>query len=212
MGDIVLSGESSFSESKEMLSDNRSNKVVFVCHCILNSNSKVLERARYGSVYKEVLEVLEKYDVGIVQLPCTEMLYFGSNRYWGGKNVFESAGYRRFCREQASIMADYIQNYHDVGCEVLCILGCDGSPTCGVNQTNHYYNGGGRPKSLERGLIDGKGIFMEELEREILTRKLLLPPMYGLGMDIASKSMETILSEFNTFMEEKISQIDKIIK
>ena len=75
--------------------------------------------------------------------------------------------------------------------------------------TNHYYNGGGRPKSLERGLIDGKGIFMEELESEILSRKLILPQMYGLGMDIASMSMETILSEFNTFMKSIISQIDK---
>ncbi|MDD6812285.1 MAG: hypothetical protein PUD93_10525 [Lachnospiraceae bacterium] len=203
--DIVMKGESAFPEGKEMLEDLRSKRIVFLCHCILNSNSKVLERARYGGIYKEVLDVLEEYDVGVVQLPCTEHLYFGGNRYWGGKNVFDSAGYRRFCREQASYIADYISNYQSMGYQIVSILGCDGSPTCGVNFTNHYNNGGGRPKPLDREVIAGKGIFMEELEAEIISRGLKMPDMYGLGMDLASKSMEKIFAEFRNYITSRIS-------
>lgn len=203
--DIIMQGESDFPETKEMLQDLRSKKIVFLCHCILNSNSKVLERARYGGIYKEVLDVLEEYDVGVVQLPCPEHLYFGGNRYWGGKNVYDSAGYRRFCREQASFMADYISNYQAMNYQIISILGCDGSPTCGVNFTNHYHNGGGRPKALNREVIDGKGIFMEELEREIKDRGLKMPDMYGLGMDLASKSMEQIFAEFRAYITTQIA-------
>lgn len=203
--DIVMDGESSFYEGKDCLEDNRSKKIVFVCHCLLNSNSKVKERARYGGIYRQVMEVLMKYDVGVVQLPCTEMLYFGENRYWGGKNVFDSAGYRRFCRKQASVIADYIENYYLVGYQCLAILGCDGSPTCGVNFTNHYANGGGRPKPIERELVEGKGVFIEELEKEILERKVPVPDFYGLGMDIASESMDEIFSKFNSYISSKMA-------
>lgn len=201
---LIMKDEVDFPLDKEMLEDERSKRVIFVCHCLLNANSKVLEGARYKGMYKEVVQTLQKYDLGVVQLSCPEMLHFGCNRYWGGKNVFDSAGYRRFCREQAELTLDYIENYQKIGYEIVCILGCDGSPTCGVNYTNHYSNGGGRPKDVQRSLLKEKGIFMEEIEKEVEKRRLQMPDMYGLGMDICSKSMEEVFEDFQRYLEKRI--------
>ena len=192
-----------YSGSMEMREDERSKKIIFVCHCLLNSNSKVLERARYSGVHSWIIDTIQQYNLGVVQLPCTEMLHFGSNRYWGGKNVFDSAGYRRFCREQARFIVDYIENYQKVGYKIISIVGCDGSPTCGVNYTNFYKKGGGRPKEIDRELIPGKGIFIEEIEKEVKERNIALPDFYGVGLDIFSSDLDQILSDFRNYLSQK---------
>lgn len=194
-----------YSDSRQMLEDQRSKKVIFVCHCLLDSNTKVLERARYSGVHNGVMQVIQQYGLGVVQMPCTEMLYFGSNRYWGGKNVFDSSGYRRFCREQAVFMVDYIENFSKVGIQAVCIVGCDGSPTCGVRYTNHYLNGGGRPKPLDREVIEGQGVFMEEIAREAQARGVVLPEFYGIGLDLFSKEMGEMLEEFSAYLKERLA-------
>lgn len=199
-----LDSDVSFPIGRECLEDARGKKVIFVCHCLLNANSKVFEGARYPGMFKEIIEIFQKNDFGIVQLPCPELLHYGCNRYWGGKNVFDNAGYRKCCRQQAEIMVNYIENYQRVGIDVACILGCDGSPTCGVNFTNHYANGGGRPKDVERSLIEEKGIFMEEIEKELVSRYLKIPDMYGLGIDICSKSTQEIIEDFQNYIMNKI--------
>ena len=127
----------------------------------------------------------------------------GSNRYWGGKNVFDSAGYRRFCREQARFIVDYIENYQKVGYKIISIVGCDGSPTCGVNYTNFYKNGGGRPMEIDRELIPGKGLFIEEIEKEAKERNIALPDFYGVGLDIFSSDLDQILSDFRNYLSQK---------
>ena len=186
-----------------MREDARSRRVVLVCHCLLDGNAKVWERARYSGDFTAVTDIIQKKGYGILQLPCPELLYFGANRYWGGKNVFDSAGFRRFCREKARETADYIENYNKVGVKAVCVIGCDGSPTCGVSHTNFYDNGGGRPKTLMRRVIPGKGIFMEELEKELKERNLPVPDFVGLGMDLFSDSTEAIVEEFRKYMEGK---------
>lgn len=191
-------------DSLENLEDERSKKIIFVCNCLLNSNNKVMERARYKGMFSEVIKIIDSHDIGIMQLPCPEMLYSGCQRYWGGKNVFESAGYRKFCRQLAEQTSDYIENYHMAGYKVICILGCDGSPTCGVKYTNYYSNGGGRPKAIKRSLLEESGIFMEELKKELESRKVPVPEMNGLGMDIMAKDTDEILEDFNKYISKKI--------
>jgi hypothetical protein len=62
----------------EKLKDNRSKKVIFVSHCILNENTRYLGGAFRKSAVKEILEVFQNQDIGIIQLPCPEQ------KAWGG--------------------------------------------------------------------------------------------------------------------------------
>ncbi|MCK4856134.1 MAG: hypothetical protein KAT31_17770, partial [Bacteroidales bacterium] len=58
-----------------------------------------------------------------------------------------------------------IQEYSFQGMEVIGIIGKDGSPSCGVNQT--WYN--------DSGHGDGQGVFIRELKKKLKHNKLDIP-------------------------------------
>jgi len=70
-----------------MFTDARSKNVLFVAHCILNQNSISDGTADYPGYIREILELLVRYDVGIVQMPCPELHCLGLDR----KNKYGSA-------------------------------------------------------------------------------------------------------------------------
>ena len=78
--------------------DERSGKIVFVSNCLLNANNKVLEFARYPGMFSEIVKILDKYGLGLQQMPCPETLYMGNQRWWHARNLYDNAGFRRFCR------------------------------------------------------------------------------------------------------------------
>jgi predicted secreted protein len=177
--------------------DKRSKKIVFVSSCLLNTNNKVQGLARYGGMCKEVFDELEKYGLGINQMPCTETLYLGIQRWWATKNLYDNVGFRKHCRELAEGMADYMTCY-----ETVAVLSCDGSPTCGVKITSFDEQWGGCPADLSYNdaIIEGSGVYIEELKAEIEERGLKMPPFYGLSLDDESADMESILSDYRAFI------------
>ncbi len=185
--------------------DARSKRIVLVANCLLNANNKVLEFARYPGMFKEVVDILAKYDLGILQMPCPETLHMGNQRWWNSRNLYDNTGYRHLCRTLAGQMADYMENYKRVGYEVTAILTCDGSPSCGITKSSYCEDWGGRPKEVDRVLIDQPGIYMEELQAEILSRGLEMPTVYGLMMDDRSKTNQEILIEFDDFIRQRLA-------
>ena len=55
----------------------RSRRILVVCHCLFNANSKVYPLARAQGVYREVVEPYPDQGVGFVQLPCPELTRLG---------------------------------------------------------------------------------------------------------------------------------------
>ena len=102
-------------------------------------------------------------------------------------------------------MADYMENYAIVGYDVVAVLACDGSPTCGVSVHSHYENGGGHPAEPERSLREGPGVYTQELLSAVEARGLAMPPVYGLKMDDRDKTNQQILDEFDAFIRERLS-------
>jgi predicted secreted protein len=184
------------------MEDARSKKIVFVASCLLNTNNKVMGLGRYPGLCKEVFDTLYEYGFGINQLHCPETLYLGLQRWWSTKDIYDSAGFRRYCRELAVQIVDYIENYHKSGYKVVAILGCDGSPTCGVDITTQDKRWGGSPVDLDfvDTLTKGSGVYMEEIKAEIASRSLEVPPFYGLALDDESADMAEILRDFNAFI------------
>lgn len=185
--------------------DERSKKIVFVSNCLLNANNKVMEFARYPGMFTEVVQTLDKYGIGLIQMPCPEVLHMGNQRWWHSRNLYDNAGFRRFCRTLAEQMADYMQNYAIVGYDVVAVLVCDGSPTCGVTVHSHYENGGRHPAEPERSLREGPGVYTEELLAAVAARGLEMPPVYGLKMDDRDKTNQQILAEFDAFIRARLS-------
>ncbi len=182
--------------------DARSKKIVFVSSCLLNTNNKVLGLARYEGMCKEVFDTLHKYGLGINQLACPETLYLGIQRWWCTKNLYDNVGFRPFCRQLAKQSVDYMYSYEQVGYQTVAVLACDGSPTCGVSITSWDENWGGSPVEFDynNAIIEGSGVFIEELKKEIEERGLKMPPFYGLALDDESADMNKILSDFDAFI------------
>lgn len=190
-------------KTSERNEDKRGKKTVFVSSCLMNTNNKVQGLARYSGMCKEVFDELNKYGLGINQMPCPETLYLGIQRWWATKNLYDNVGFRSHCRKLAAQMVDYMVCYEQVGYETVAILSCDGSPTCGVSITSFDTEWGGCPSDLSYNdaIVEGEGVFIEELKSEMISRNVTIPPIYGLSLDDESADMETILSDYRNFIK-----------
>ncbi len=143
----------------------RSKKVIFVSHCILNQNAAPLGSEKYPGAVKEVLHMLSEADVGIVQLPCPSLEFFsGIDREKKPKSFYDTPKYRSYCKKLAKIVIKQIEKYLKSGYRVLGILGVEFSPTCAVYQ-------------IENGskISPGKGILIEEIENEMKKKNFQVP-------------------------------------
>ncbi|MBE0511797.1 DUF523 domain-containing protein [Candidatus Bathyarchaeota archaeon] len=165
-----------------MIQDKRSRKIVVVAHCVLNQNSRVQGIAYYAGMINEIVDVIRKHEVGIIQMPCPELTYAGLLRPSQTKEQYDTPAFRRHCRQIASSTADQVEEYVRNGFKVLVILGVEDSPTCGVEETSF------REANL--------GILMEELQSELKKRKAEVP-MKGIKRTYASEDalwLEKILT------------------
>jgi uncharacterized protein YbbK (DUF523 family) len=133
----------------ERLKDERSKRVIFVSHCLLNENTRYLGGAFRRGCVDELVDGLQQEGLGICQMHCPEQ------RAWGGVlkryllPIYGSQGtllyglrsillplflwytrwrYRRLAKEVVRDMRDYVRS----GFEVEGIVGVGGSPSCGV--------------------------------------------------------------------------------
>ena len=136
--------------------------MVFVPHCALNQNSRVDGTAERRAAVHELIQGLLDRGIGIVQLPCPELLLIGLDRADSPirEILLGTQPQSRLC-EMACEVANQIQQYHSCGIKVLGILGKNGSPTCGVEQT--YENG---------QIRSGNGLFIEKLHQILETRNM----------------------------------------
>jgi len=157
-----------------MFSDARSKTIVFVAHCILNQNSNSDGTATYPGAIKEIIELLCESHVGIVQMPCPELLCLGLDRgNIDGSScpvVEENTRIRMMMsRESAtSKIRQLVQNlvfqiseYLNYGFDIRGIVGINRSPSCGVDTTSN-----------NNREIEGEGVFIEALHNELNKNKI----------------------------------------
>lgn len=177
-------------------------RVAFLAHCLLNQNAKVAEFARYPGTVSPVVDLLRRHGYEIEQLPCPEILAMGMNRWWTSKDIYDNPGYRRHCATLARFTADVIEQYTRRGYDVA-LVGLDGSPSSGVRYTGYSEPAwGGRPQAKleDYRIVPGKGVWIEELEKEIQRRGLPLPRATGVLMDAPDFEMERALRELEEFL------------
>lgn len=136
----------------EKLKDERSKKVIFVAHCILNENTRYLGGAFRKGCIDEIIDEIQNQGIGLVQMKCPEQKAWGGvlKKYmWqptGSKNTllyklkggllpFFIWNTKRIYRKIAKEVVAEIKDYTESGFEVVGIIGVAGSPSCGVSTT-----------------------------------------------------------------------------
>jgi len=143
--------------------DVRSGKVVFLAHCILNQNARIVDCAGFPAMYDLLLEYLQNENVGIIQMPCPEFYCLGLGRREVRVGLESPAGMERLQRLIDDLVFT-VQEYLFQDFEVVGIIGKDGSPSCGVKRT-----------WLDYKLQDGQGVFIRELKKRLVEEKLNVP-------------------------------------
>ena len=132
----------------------RSKKIVLTSFCILNQNAVISGWERAEGAFSFVKKIIEK-DIGIMQLPCPEVITKGMARGPLNYEDYDTPIHRKNCQE--SLMPTYrqIEEFIKEGYDIIGIIGIYNSPNCSIT---------------------GKqGVFMEEFLSECRKRKWEFP-------------------------------------
>jgi len=176
-----------------MFDDNRSKRIILVAHCILNQNSISDGTADFPSQFEELVTLLMKNGVGIIQLPCPELMCLGLDRNDKDgctrevleensriRNLMQSDKNTTVLKLLAEEVVKQLEEYRSYDFEIVGIVGINRSPSCGVETTSM----GGRE-------VNGKGVFMEILGKE-LGRSNIEMRMIGVKTDGTEDSLESV--------------------
>jgi predicted secreted protein len=150
--------------------DRRGGRLVFLVECLMNQNARDLGAAERPAVDREVLEILADAHVGMVQIPCPEMVCLGFERRRAPgqriRQALEEPAAMACCNQLAMTAAERIEAFSRQGYRVLAVLGGNAqSPACAV----HTAAG-----EVSR-LTEESGVFMQLLASELAERGLSVP-------------------------------------
>lgn len=107
----------------------KSRRIVLVSHCVLNQNSVVEGWSRAKGAFPIVKLLLEE-GIGIVQMPCPELVCGGLSRPPRNFDDYNTAGYRARCRDLLLPYIGQIKEYLAYGYDIAGVIGIENSPTC----------------------------------------------------------------------------------
>jgi predicted secreted protein len=181
----------------------RDKNIVVVCHCILNCNSKVEGLSEYRGALDFTKKLVDS-GIGIIQLPCPEMMIYGIKRWGHTKEQFDNLFYRAQCKNMLEPYVMQFDSYIKSKYNIKGLIAIDGSPSCGYNKTcsSHSWFGelSGCPNLIDKihdvKCIDGMGIFMEELVNMLKQYNLDIP-IIGLDESNLEKSVDNIIRKLD---------------
>ena len=176
-----------------MFHDARSRKIVFVSHCFLNQNSISDGTADFPAANRTIVSLLLEHDVGIVQMPCPELLCLGLDRgdVHGGERpvIVENTRIRAALQAQnpakklqqlAEQVVYQIEEYRKNGFAIVGVIGINRSPSCGVETTSNHNEE-----------VSGQGLFFAALKQELDARGISLP-MIGIKANEPERAIEAV--------------------
>ena len=159
--------------------------VVYLAHCLLNANAKVDEGALCEGVSRPVLALLRERGCTIRQMPCPELAFGGTRRFWAVREQYDTPVFRAHCRRLAAPVAAQIRADLAAVARVV-LVGIDGSPSMGVELTAAGDDWGGRPdkpRDEDYPVTPGRGLFVETL-LELLGDERPRVRIVGIGQDL----------------------------
>jgi predicted secreted protein len=157
-----------------MFNDNRSRRLIITSHCLLNQNSISDGTADLPSQFTGIIQLLMTQNIGIIQLPCPELLCLGLDRQdqEGAnrellkensriRNLLQQEKNIKILRAKAEELIYQIEQYLKYNFEILGLIGVNRSPSCGIETT-----------SIDGKEQPGKGFFMKIIDEELQKRNL----------------------------------------
>lgn len=173
--------------------DARSRKVILIAHCLLNQNSIVNGLARKPAMIRELVDLLYEKDIGVIQLPCPEIIHSGLRRWWQVREQYDNPGFKRLSKHLIELIIDYLIEYKRNNYELIGVIGVSGSPSCGVHYTNSSKSWLGDPrKAGDSRRVKGRGVFMELLLKEMERHGISLPLLLEYNYDEPVESLDEI--------------------
>lgn len=189
----------------------RSKKMVLLCHCILNTNAKVEGLSKYEGAEGKIVSLLVEKGIGIIQLPCPELMNYGIKRWGHVKSQFDTPYYRESCQKLFKPYLSQLEDYINNGYEFVALVGVNGSPTCGIDRTcNADWGGEWRTTDGWKSKLDTievkyeQGVFIEEIQK-ILASKQINLPLYGLD----GANIDESIKQFKLFIEKREGNTSK---
>jgi len=170
--------------------------VCYLAHCLLNANAKVNGGARCEGVSTPVVALLREHGATIRQMPCPELAFGGTRRFWAVREQYDTPAFRAHCRRLATPVATQIRADLDAGARVI-VLGIDGSPSMGVELTAASEEWGGRPdkpRDEDYPVTPGPGLFTETLLALLGDRRPHVR-IVGIGQDLFDYDEERELAK-----------------
>lgn len=179
------------------MKDDRSRRIILVAHCLLNQNSKVAGLASYRGVVTPLISILVDAGVGIVQLPCPELVLLGPLRPVGTDTVeqYDTPEYRATCLGIARRTAATAVSYEEAGYKIVCVLGVEGSPSCSVSRVPHLL------AEHRSELQPGTGIFIQALNDQLSSSGLNIP-LLGLPESEEAGDLRSALARLQRLLNE----------
>jgi predicted secreted protein len=177
--------------------------VCYLAHCLLNANAKVDEGARCAGVHSPVLALLRDRGCTIRQMPCPELGFAGTHRFWAVREQYDTPVYRAHCRRLAEPVVAQIRADLASGARVV-LVGIDGSPSMGVELTAASPEWGGRPdkpRDEDYPVTLGTGLFVETL-LDLLAGVLLDVRVVGIGQDLLDYDEAAELGKLDSMLGE----------
>lgn len=165
--------------------DNRSKYFIFIPFCLIAQayQAQGLVKYEWKASIKPFIELLMKYEINIIQMPCAESTFNNALiRNPQGLKGYNTKEFNEHCESLASQVANQITNLRNNNYEVIAILGIEQSPSCCVNYI--YTN---------KGMENRSGLFIEKLKNKIKNYQI---PFIGINRKHIKKSykeLETIL-------------------
>lgn len=141
----------------------RGRRIALVAHCVLNQNTVLTGWARAKGGYTSAVCQIMEQGLGLLQLPCPEMMYLGVDRPPQTFADYDTPAFRQHCRNLLAPTLAELSRLLEDGSTVELLLGIENSPCCDLRA--------------------GKGVFMEELlkmfpEGVVPTILKMIPEIY----------------------------------
>ena len=181
-----------------------SKQIVLISHCFMNTYSKVInynkKQIEDESIMRgKILSLFFENHIGIIQLPCPEMILYGLKRWGHVKDQFNHIHFVKECKRMLLPHVEQLGEYLKNDCELFGIIGIDRSPSCGIFKT---YRGEWKGEISDNPLFEDnsvKGIYLAEergLLMEILEQMLcesgITGEFYGYSPAQCNEFYETI--------------------
>jgi predicted secreted protein len=154
------------------MDDVRSKRVAFLTYCLLDQNARAEGLAKYSGPVSEIVETLTTNGVGMVQMPCPELLYSDLDRTPRPRNWYDNKEFRSLCQKCAAQVAELVDKYVKKRYQIVAIIGVEHSPSCAIERSQ-----------AKEGSDTTQGIFIQELLEKLTSRHLNNIPMIGVYID-----------------------------